>query len=77
PWWLSGKISTLGPKGSRFGTRFHLKPIAIRKGPNAFPLLWCGFLERGLPAQSSGLLPSSSDCGSKFRDLSENSLVLL
>ncbi|GBN06055.1 hypothetical protein AVEN_141317-1 [Araneus ventricosus] len=40
-------------------------------GPNVLPFVWCGSLERGVPAQVPS---SSSDRGQKLRGLSQNRL---
>ncbi|GBM86837.1 hypothetical protein AVEN_225059-1 [Araneus ventricosus] len=48
-------------------------PVArqiIRSGSNILPLVWCGSLERQVPARVS---PSSSDHGLKLRGPSQNS----
>ncbi|GBO32457.1 hypothetical protein AVEN_274027-1 [Araneus ventricosus] len=50
----SGKVSALGPEGSRFETRFHRRSAVYGAcctlhhtyWPNVLPLLWRGILER-------------------------------
>ncbi|GBM42871.1 hypothetical protein AVEN_245698-1 [Araneus ventricosus] len=68
--WPSGRVSALGPEGSRFKTQFPPKfgvygaccKLNHTQWTNALPLVWRGSLEREVPAQVSS---SSSDCGSK------------
>ncbi|GBM67812.1 hypothetical protein AVEN_88503-1 [Araneus ventricosus] len=78
PRWTSGKVSTSGPEGRRFETRFHRRSAVYgaRCTPNhtwrtnVLPLMWRGCSERGVPAQAPSF---SSDRGSKLRDPSLNS----
>ncbi|GBN04325.1 hypothetical protein AVEN_233642-1 [Araneus ventricosus] len=61
PWWPIGKVSALGPEGSRFETRFRRRSTVYgacftlnhTQRPNALPLVWHGSLERGA---SSGVI---------------------
>ncbi|GBO06072.1 hypothetical protein AVEN_265132-1 [Araneus ventricosus] len=62
PQWLSTKVSTSGPEGSRLETRFHPRSI-IRY---IIPLVRRERLERWAS-------PSSSEQGSKLRGPSQNS----
>ncbi|GBN90533.1 hypothetical protein AVEN_209697-1 [Araneus ventricosus] len=79
PRWPSGKVSALGPVGSRFRnliplkTRriwglLHAKSYAVAKRPPVGVARKCG---EGVPTQASS---SSSDRGSRLRGPSQNGL---
>ncbi|GBL95307.1 hypothetical protein AVEN_166478-1, partial [Araneus ventricosus] len=78
PGWPSGKVSTSGPEGRRFETRFHRRSTVYgarctlnhTQWKNVLPFGVARKLGEGVPAQASS---SSSDRGSKLRGPSLNS----
>ncbi|GBN16054.1 hypothetical protein AVEN_266224-1 [Araneus ventricosus] len=65
--WPGGKVSASGPEGYEFKTRYR-RGTAVQSGlvstkPSVLPLVWCGRLEREMPAQVSS---SSYGHGSKL-----------